>query len=198
MAGKHREICMLFGSIAGSDFLYHMPPRTILIATALIPPGSLTFARTLLNRKLLKLVETLQLEAARHREEQEEVNQTLVADRRGDNASTTSRTPRNAINSGSDTDDSNTITREDLRRLRVENRNMHLLLVENRELKNQVRMESVNAEKARTKLSKTREELEGVRARLLVQEGVQSRWGKRRRIDIGVMPLYGRGGVPNP
>ena len=101
------------------------------------------------------------------------------ADRQGDNASGTSNKPRNAINSSSDADDWTTITREDLRRLRVENRNMHLLLVENRELKSQVHMQSVSAEEERTKLVKAREELEGERARLLVQEGVQSRWGKR-------------------
>ncbi|CAN0237111.1 unnamed protein product, partial [Pylaiella littoralis] len=88
------------------------------------------------------------------------------------------------------------ISREDLRRLRLENRNMHLLLVENRELKQQVREESVNAESTRRKLAaelsvvkgqlmEVVRELEGARKRLLPlqpaaalvqQGGIISRW----------------------
>ena len=45
------------------------------------------------------------------------------------------------------------ISREDLRRLRLENRNMHLLLVENRELKKQAREESARAESGRRELA---------------------------------------------
>lgn len=45
------------------------------------------------------------------------------------------------------------LSREDVRRLRLENRNMHLLLVENRELKSQVREQSASAEGVRRELA---------------------------------------------
>ncbi|CAM9297819.1 unnamed protein product [Ectocarpus sp. 6 AP-2014] len=70
-------------------------------------------------------------------------------------------------------------SREELRRLRLENRNMHLLLVENRELKTQIREEAANAElvqrelrdklgRVEGKLDEVTGELEAARGRLLL------------------------------
>ena len=53
--------------------------------------------------------------------------------------------------------------REDIRRLRLENRNMHFLLIENRELKRQAREEATRAEDQRHVL---RAEVERLRGRL--------------------------------
>lgn len=79
------------------------------------------------------------------------------------------------------------ISREDLRRLRLENRNMHLLLVENRELKKQALQENASAERDRRELAaelcRAKSELERVLRELkaakdgllLLQGGVASR-----------------------
>lgn len=76
-------------------------------------------------------------------------------------------------------------SREDVRRLRLENRNMHLLLAENRELKNQVREQSASAEDARRELAAelgrvtgqlrgALRELQDTRARLLVLQPTEA------------------------
>ena len=91
------------------------------------------------------------------------------------------------------------ITREDLRRLRLENRNMHLLLVENRELKKQAREESAGAEGARRELEaelagvkgelgRVSRELRAARDRLvLLQGGAVSRWAGSQTRTVGVL-----------
>lgn len=125
----------------------------------------------MLNRKLLKLVETFQLERI-HRDEGCGQH---VYPPQGHDVSRNPSTPY-VVN---DVDKcSEPITKEDLRRLRLENRNMHLLLVENRELKNQAREESARAEeklrgltaelnKVQGQLEEVAKELEVARAKLL-------------------------------
>ena len=89
------------------------------------------------------------------------------------------------------------ISREDLRRLRLENRNMHLLLVENRELKKQAREDSARAEGARRELlaelgrvkgelAKVSRELKVTEDRLLFLQGgcvTSSRWARKKRFN---------------
>ncbi|CAN0162645.1 unnamed protein product, partial [Scytosiphon promiscuus] len=121
-----------------------------------------------ISRKLLKLVEHLQLEVAR-RDDNKNNSDSDYDDR---NSHRRGKIGTKDDSSNSDDDDGNsrghlhpapTTTREDLRRLRLENRNMHLLLVENRELKTQAREESARTERTRRELTA---ELEAVSGRL--------------------------------
>lgn len=115
--------------------------------------ASHAFART--SRKLLKLVESLQLERALHADSGSRRQGPCLVYHDGRVSKTLKNTRIDA--------DSTSETIEDIRRLRLENRNMHLLLVENRELKREAKKDSA---RGKEELRALREELGTVRAQL--------------------------------
>lgn len=201
------------------------------------------------SRKLLKLVETLQLELARdgdHSEDRRyhagaflsgELRKRSGRNARGGTTTTTTGentffsdkrpgNPRTTRDSAMICDDGGgggdsypclgATDREDLMRLRLENRNMHLLLVENRELKTQIREEAANAElvqrelrdklgRVQGKLDEVTGELEAARGRLLLlpqpavataaEEATISRWAVHRSIGCWRFTRSAEGGL---
>ncbi|CAM9992325.1 unnamed protein product [Ectocarpus fasciculatus] len=193
------------------------PPPTLPLPPPPLPPATdldPSDPYSTISRKLLKLVETLQLELARDDENNNEdrryqagaslcgdLRQRSGRSARGGTLTTTATKDEDAFCSdkrppnprtrdstmicddggggGDNYPYSGATSREDLRRLRLENRNMHLLLVENRELKAQIREEAANAELVQTelrdklgkvegKLDEVTGELEAARGRLLL------------------------------
>lgn len=151
------------------------PPFATAIVRITITPGKK-------HRKLLKLVETLQLERGALRERGfraapniQRIDRHHKDDDNKNDGDGTATAPYDVHDMGDSTEN----VTEDLRRLRLEIRNMHLLMAENRELKNEARggarakadeetIRGLNEEvkRLREKLGKTEEELRGTRARL--------------------------------
>lgn len=119
-------------------------------------------------RKLLKVIETLQVERAQQQRLDGHQDGVVGGFFPGD---------ARDIGANDDLECSGLTTREDIRRLRLENRNMQLLLVENRELKRQAREDATRAEEKQRALTA---EVESLRGQLRELEAMAADRDKRQ------------------
>lgn len=87
---------------------------------------------------------------------------------------------RNHQDGGIGVNDDGECSREDIRRLRLENRNMQLLLVENRELKKQAREDAARAEEKQRALTAEVESLRGQLREISATAAKRDKWQHER------------------